>query len=301
MIGYITVNREELKVKELGVYQAFYCGVCKDIKERYGQLPRLTLSYEMTFLAMLLSSVYDERPSSERLKCALHPLTRQVCVRNKYTAYAADMCLISSYHNLMDNWADEQSVKSVIFADLIRRNYRKAASKYPRQTKAVIRCVRETHKAEASGSYELDLAAGLTGHMLEEIFKYEKDDILNRDLGRMGFFLGKFIYLMDAYDDLEKDMKNGCYNPFVPMRGDEDFEERVKETLTMMAAEAAAAFERLPAIDYIDILRNVLYSGIWTKYALIQKSGGRGPGVIKRKGADIRGRALKDKKETDNR
>ena len=271
MIGYITVNREELKVKDLGMYQAFYCGVCQDIKEGYGQIPRLTLSYEMTFLAMLLSSVYDERPQSKKLVCLLHPASRQVCVRNKFTAYAADMGIILAYHNLMDNWMDENSQKSAVLAGLIKKKYARAAKIYPRQTKAVIKCMRETRKTEALGNYDLDLAAGLTGHMLEEIFAYKEDDILNRDLRRMGFFLGKFIYLMDAYDDLEKDIKNNNYNPFVPISAEEGFEGRAKEVLTMMASEAAAAFERLPAIDYIDILRNVLYSGMWIKYNINSK------------------------------
>jgi hypothetical protein len=272
MIGYVVVNRDELKVKDLEMYQAFYCGVCQDIKKEHGQISRLTLSYEMTFLAMLLSSVYDERPKSQRLKCLMHPASRQVCVRNAYTGYAADMGIILSYHNLMDNWMDDNSRKSLLFADLIKKAYRKAAEKYPWQAKTVVKCMRETRKAEASGNYDLDLASGITGHMLEEIFIYKKDDLLSRDLGRMGFFLGKFIYLMDAYDDLKKDIKNGSYNPFIPISGQDDFEERAKEVMTMMAAEAAAAFERLPAIDYIDILRNVLYSGIWTKYNIIRRS-----------------------------
>ena len=268
MIGYITVNREDLKVRDLEMYQAFYCGVCQEIKENYGQLPRLALSFEMTFLAMLLSSVYDKRPKAARLKCLMHPVSRQVFARNEFTRYAADMCVILSYHNLMDNWSDEGSRKSLLFADMIKKGYKKAAAKYPRQTKTVVRCIRETHKAEASGNYELDLASGFTGQMLREVFLYKEDDMLNADLGRMGFFLGKFIYLMDAYDDLEEDRKNGGYNPFIPLSDREDFEDIVKEVLTMMASEAALSFERLPAIDYIDIFRNVLYSGIWAKYNL---------------------------------
>lgn len=271
MIGYITVNRDELKVKDLNVYQAFYCGVCSDIKRKYGQLPRLTLSYEMTFLAMLLSSVYDDRPKAHRLKCLMHPTTRQLYASNKYTEYAADMGIIISYHNLMDDWMDEGNRKSLAYAGLLKKAYRQAAKKYPRQTKAVVNGVRETVKAESSPDCNIDKIAGATGHMLAELFKYKEDDGLNRDLGRMGFFLGKFIYLMDAYDDVEKDRKNGSYNPFIEEADRDDFDDYAKEILTMMAAEAAVSFERLPAIDYVDILRNVLYSGIWTKYWITRK------------------------------
>lgn len=272
MIGYITVNKNELKVKELNIYQAFYCGVCKDIKSHYGQAARLTLSYEMTFLAMLLSSVYDDRPKAERLKCLMHPNAKGLSVSNKFTQYAADMCLIASYHNLLDNWSDESDVKSLAFAKVIKNGYKKAAKKYPRQTTAVIKCVRDTRRTEALKSTDIDLISGHTGRMISELFKYYDDDILNADLGRMGFFLGKFIYLMDAYDDIEKDEKSGNYNPFISMSKEEDFEDKAKELLTMMASEASMAFERLPAIDYVDILRNVLYSGMWTKYTIRKKA-----------------------------
>ena len=274
MIGYITVNRDELKVKELNIYQAFYCGVCKDIKRQYGQLPRLTLSYEMTFLAMLLSSIYDNRPKAHRLRCLMHPTARQVYAVNKYTEYAADMCLLISYHNLMDDWTDEKKGKSLAYAELIKKAYRRAASKYPRQARAVMDGVRETYIAETAGDYNIDKLAGATGHILAEIFKYKEDDVLNRDLRRMGFFLGKFIYLMDAYDDLEKDRKSGSYNPFIKEADRENFDDYAKELLTMMAAEATVSFERLPVIDYVDILRNVLYSGIWIKYGITRKSRG---------------------------
>ncbi len=286
MIGYVTVNRGELKVKELGIYQAFYCGVCRDIKEKFGQIPRMTLSYEMTFLAMLLTSVYDAPKSVRRLKCLLHPAERRACIRNEFTSYAADMCLITSYHNLMDNWTDEKSAKSLVFARLIRNGYKEAAKRNKRQAAAVVKCIRETRKVEASGDDNIDLASGLTGHMLEEIFKYKEDDIWNRDLGRMGFYLGKFIYLMDAYDDLEEDIKNESYNPFAKMVESEDFEKWAKEILTMMAAEAAAALERLPVIDFIDIFRNILYSGIWAKYYM------RSKGRDKQRGQNIQDGSL---------
>ncbi len=271
MIGYITINKEELKVKELGVYQAFYCGVCQDIRENYGHIPRMTLSYEMTFLAMLLSSVYDERPKPEKLSCLMHPVEKRFALRNKYTRYAADICVIAAYHNLMDNWMDDKNKKSLVFAGLIKRANKKAAAKNKEAARAVVRCIKETRKAEKSKDMSLDLASGITGRMLGSIFQYKSDDVWSGELERMGFFLGKFIYLMDAYDDIEDDEKNASYNPFARLSKQENFEEYSKEILTMMAAEAAVSFERLPVIDYVDILGNVLYSGICIKYNIRTK------------------------------
>ena len=98
-----------------------------------------------------------------------------------------------------------------------------------------------------------------------------KEDTWEPVLRRMGFFLGKFIYLLDAYDDLEKDIKKKNYNPLKPLYGEKDYEERCRELLLMMMAECSSEFEKLPCIQDEEILRNILYAGVWTKYNKIQK------------------------------
>lgn len=265
MLGNITVNRDELKVRDFETYQAFYCGVCQDIKKNSGQLSRFTLTYDMTFLAILFTSLYGAGEREEDFRCILHPLKKKKCIRNKYTSYAADMCVILTYHNLMDDWIDEKKVKSRLFAEGICHSYRKAAKKYPRQTKAVQDYIEELHKVEKSDDLSVDLASGLTGKMFEEIFKAEEDSPFNRELGSMGFYMGKFIYLMDAYEDVEEDRKKGNYNPFKKMAEEENFPEKGQEILEMMMSSAAIIFERLPIVDYVDILKNILYDGAWVK------------------------------------
>ena len=104
---------------------------------------------------------------------------------------------------------------------------------------------------------------------MEEIFVYQ-EDIWSSDLRKVGFYLGKFIYLMDAYEDLQKDRRTGNYNPFLPIMGRPDYEENALQILTMMAASASKAFEKLPVLENVDILRNILYAGIWTKYKMLR-------------------------------
>ena len=82
----------------------------------------------------------------------------------------------------------------------------------------------------------------------------------------MGFFLGKFIYIMDAFDDVEKDIKHNNFNPIKERAGSADFNEYCKQILNIVAAESAKYFERLPIIQNIDILRNIMYAGIWSRY-----------------------------------
>ena len=273
MIGYITVKKEELKIKDFDCYHAFYCGVCRDIKAEYGQFARLTLTYDMTFLAILLSSVYDKEPTAEKHLCMMHPGSKQTGLQNEFTKYAADMSIIIVYHNLQDDWIDERKKRSLIASGLLKRAYKKASAKYPRQVEAVEKYLEQLHEVEKEGSDDLDKASGLTGDFFREVFKIYDEDIWNKDLGDIGFYLGKFIYLMDAWEDIEEDREKGNYNPFLQYSEREDFEEFSFSILQMMAAEAAAAFERLPAVDHVDILRNILYAGIWNKYGYVKEKG----------------------------
>ena len=98
-----------------------------------------------------------------------------------------------------------------------------------------------------------------------EVFAVRKDE-WHDVLYDIGFYMGKFIYLMDAYEDIEKDMKKGNYNPWKAYKDSEGYQEKVQETLTMMMEECAKAFERLPIVEDAELLRNILYSGVWTKY-----------------------------------
>ncbi len=269
MFGYITVNRGELKVKDLEKYQAYYCGVCQDLKKSCGNLSRMTLTYDMTFLAILLTGLYEEKPRREKHFCLFHPFQKKLCLRNSCTQYAADMNVLLVYHNLMDDWLDEKKKKSLVAARLLQHSYGRVAARYPRQVGAICSYLKALHQVEEKKEGDLDRAAGLTGQLMGEIFRY-REDIWAEDLEKLGFYLGKFIYLMDAYEDTKKDRKSGNYNPFLGLVDQEDYQEKALQVLTMMAASASKAFERLPVLENVDILKNILYAGIWTRYQMLR-------------------------------
>lgn len=271
MFGYVTINKEELKGKDYQKYQAYYCGVCQELKERFGQVQRLTLTYDMTFLAILLTGLYEDTTVREEHFCMIHPMKKHTCFRNEFTEYAADMNLLLAYYNLMDDWQDEKKKTSYVMTKMLKRSCEKVIGQYPRQAEAVKEYLRKIHKCEQENSGDLDLAAGLTGEALGELYVY-KEDIWSDELRELGFYLGKFIYLMDAYEDLKKDQKNGNYNPFRFISEDADYEEKAKTILTMMAASASKAFEKLPILEHVDILRNILYTGIWSKYDMVRRT-----------------------------
>ena len=269
MFGYVTANSEELKIKDYNFYRSCYCGLCRTLKERHGLLAPLTLSYDMTFAVLLLSALYEDPFETGSSRCIVHPAKKHPTRINKWTEYAADMTILLAYHNLMDDWMDERDFTHLAFAKTLEHAYKKVEKEYPRQTQAVKTFIANTTEAEKRGDTDLDLVSGFTGQFLGTLFAVE-DDIWKDSLYKTGFYLGKFIYLMDAVDDLEKDRKKGTYNPLLAISERKDFEAYIENTLVMMMAECSKNFELLPIIQYTDILRNILYSGVWTKYSMIK-------------------------------
>lgn len=270
MFGYIRICEPELKVKDLRRYRAFYCGLCRTLKEKYGSPGQMTLSYDLTFIAILLNSLYESELRDSACRCKTHPVKKQEMLQSKMTEYAADMNLILSYYHLKDDWEDERKPGSLLGLHALGRKAEKTARQYPRQCKVMRKELKALERIEAVGSQNIDEAAGCFGRLMEEVLVCQKD-VWEEDLRRMGFFLGKFIYVMDAYEDLEKDEEQGNYNPLRALSREADYEERCRKILCMMIAESTAAFEKLPCLQDADILRNILYIGVWNRYNRIQE------------------------------
>ena len=265
MFGYVIANQNELKLKEYERYRAYYCGLCRTLRRRYGTMGQMLLSYDLTFLYILLEALYEVPLTDTKKRCAVHPAARHRMLFNEVAEYTADMCVLLSYHKLADDWKDERSIKGRAGADLLRRSFRKVEKEYPKQAQAVRECMQLLSRYESENETDLDKVSGLTGHMLAAVFGWKKDEWTD-ELMSVGFYLGKYIYLLDAYDDLGTDLKKKRYNVWTSYRTRRDFEALVENTLTMMMSECARYFERLPIVQDADILRNILYSGVWTKY-----------------------------------
>ncbi len=265
MFGYITVNKQELKFKEFDMYQAYYCGLCRVLREKYGFSGQFTLSYDCTFLILFLSGLYEPQEVRDNRKCALHPKKGEPACINMYTEYAADMTILLSYYKCVDDWKDEHKASRMLFAKWLTGNYQKVQEKYPDKCKKVEILFDKISDCEKKQEESLDKVSGLFGEVLAELFAYKNDE-WDASIRRMAFFLGKFVYLMDAYEDLEKDKKSGNYNPFVFVEQNEEYEEKCRSILSMMMAECSKEFEKLPIIHNIELLRNILYSGVWCRY-----------------------------------
>lgn len=271
MFGYIAINKAEMKFKDYDVYQAYYCGLCRRLKECYGKRGQLTLSYDMTFLIVLLTGLYEPKTIAGETRCIAHPLEKHPTKINEYTDYAASMNLVLTYYKCKDDWIDERKKKGYIAAKALEPKIKKIESNYPEKVRLIRSKLEEINQYEKKGETNLDLMAGLFGDIMAEIFAWEPD-AWELSLRKIGFFLGKFIYLMDAYEDVEKDIGNNSYNPLKEVflqKTPEQFATECRTLLTMMMAECSREFEQLPILLHADILRNILYSGVWCRYTMV--------------------------------
>ncbi len=267
MFGYITVNENELKIKDFRKYREYYCGLCHALGKRIPGAGRVTLTYDMTFLVLLLDGLYDIETKKCMKRCVPHPLKSHSVLMNDATEYAADMNLILSYYNLSDKWYDSKNAAALAGSKVIKRRVRKFSKAYPAQSGAVKEYISRLHEIEEKKDENVEAAAAATGEMLGTVFEW-RDDVWKKTLYELGFSLGRFVYYADAFNDIEEDRKKGTYNPFIiyeKTHGKEETKSFAREALTITAADAARAFERLPVVENIDILRNILFSGIWSK------------------------------------
>lgn len=265
MFGYVLAYKPELKMREYYKYKAYYCGLCKVLREKYGLAGQITLTYDMTFLVILLSSLYESETRRIEERCIVHPVKKQKMLCNEITEYAADMNVILTYYKLLDDWHDEKSKISIAGLRALHKVFLELKEKYPEKCRVIKKCLGLLHQCEERGEENIDVASRYFGKLMSELLVY-RHDVWEKSLRKMGFYLGKYIYILDAYDDVDEDIKKENYNPLIPMYIREDFHEKCESMLTYVLAECTHEFEKLPCIEDAEILRNILYAGVWDKF-----------------------------------
>lgn len=270
MFGYITVNKPEMKFKDYDTYRTFYCGLCRQLQSDYGRIGQMSLNFDLTFLSIVLTGLYEPENRHETHRCITQPFVKHPMVFNEYGQYAADMTIVLTYLKCEDDWLDDHRYRSQVYRMFLKGKIQQVQIKYPKKIAIIQECLASIQTLEKQNSTNLDELSKLFGIVMGEIFTY-KDDHWKDKLYEMGLYLGRFIYIMDAYDDIEEDIKSNSFNPFKEKFQEDNFEEYAKDILELMIAQCCEAFERLPIIEYSDIMRNILYSGIWSKYEIIKK------------------------------
>lgn len=254
------MNSSQLQEEDRARYQAAYCGLCRVLDERHGKRGRSTLTYDMTFLSMLLSSLYEPEETGGMERCLLHPVRQHAYVATEITGYAADMNVVLAYYQALDDWQDDRNLLAKGKLKLLEACKEQAEARWPRQCGAIAQCLHRLGELERGNELNPDLPANCFGELLGELFVLHEDEWA-ATLYRMGAALGRFVYMMDASMDLSSDLKRGRYNPLMAQ-----INTHFTPMLTMLIGECTREFEKLPLQRDTAVLRNVLYSGVWVKY-----------------------------------
>lgn len=275
MFGYVTPCKMELKIKDYEKFKAYYCGLCKSIKKHSGNLPRLALNYDMTFLAVLMDSLNDEAPSYSRENCIHHPFRKRLILNdNPCLEYAAFCNTTLAYYKLLDNIKDDASIKSRLYSLFLKRYIDKSPENLKHHLSFMSKKLEELYSIEADpNGRQLDELshpfAELTGYILSSINDNEKDNLYT-----LGYNLGKWIYIIDAFDDLKEDMKkdkfnaiNACCN--IDNLGFSEFSSSIKHRIDFILANCGSqcldTLNNLPLKKNQDLLYNILQFGLLEK------------------------------------
>lgn len=270
MFGYVTLRPGAVSEEDFKRYRAFYCGLCNTLNTGFGITSSLTLSYDITFVIMLLNSLYEGGEGKAQIRCLPHPLHLHSAIICEATKYCAAMNIALSYHKLLDDVRDEKSVKARAALLFLNGAYKKARSMYPKKCEAIERGLSRLCELERENCKDIDALINSFGNIMADIISYHDDDMFAPALKSLGLGLGGFVYMMDAYEDFDKDQREGCFNPLTELHQRNDYEDKVNDIMTMLMGECAEAFEYLPLQLDVGILRSVIYDGVWEKYDIIR-------------------------------
>ena len=270
MFGYVMASVSELSKEAKLRYQSVYCGICRKIRQRASNGARLTLSYDMAFLSLLLMSLYEPEEKTGNRSCALHPVKPRPWTDNEFIGYGADMNVALAYYKALDDYRDEGKLSAKLLSGYLQKDVAEITQRYPRQCRAMEECIRHLNELEHSGCDNPDELAGCFGALMAELMVYKKD-LWESSLRQLGMALGRYIYLADAAIDYRKDLKKGRYNPFLAMGMEEDW-SKWEQYLVLAMSRCTDYYERLPLVQDKDILDNILYSGVWVEYRRRQRA-----------------------------
>ncbi len=279
MLGYVIPDKGELKMREYDIYSSYYCGICKSVGKRYGQLARFTLSYDFVFLALILDSVIEEQEEITREHCIIHHIKkRPIAGETSSIKYAGDVMLILAYYKLMDDYYDEHSYKARAAAIGLLPTIKKITSIKKELCDITEENLKELSALEKEKCKELDKVEEPFANIMLAIFENGVKDTevkasLIKLLRHIGYHLGKWIYLMDAYEDIEENINNNTYNPLIyrfdynkDKESIKEFKARIKDVvefnLLHYLAEISNAVALLDIKKNKGIIENIVYFGL---------------------------------------
>ena len=274
MFGYINVLKDELKVKEYNDFKSYYCGLCKCLGKRFNQLVRFGLNYDLTFLACLLDSIYDDETEFDNVGCIKSVSKKKTVINNRYIDFASDMSVILTYYKLKDDVKDDKSIKAFFASIPYFFSVKKLKGKYDVLTEKIKSNLCCLSKLEKEKCVDIDKVAHPFAMIMSDIFREA-----NPALANLGYNLGRYIFFVDALDDMDKDLKDNNYNVYnLKYNYDgnltDEQKNHIKNSILTTLSYVSEEYEKLPKFKNKQILDNIVYLGIRHKFEyLILKTG----------------------------
>lgn len=290
MFGYLKPYKPELKIKEYELYKAVYCSVCKCLSKNFGLLSKFTLSYDSTFLALLYFSLTDNCPSLKKGRCTVNPFKR-CCfceMQEKGIIFATTVCIIMTYYKILDDINDSKKVKKLlayILLPIIKHSYKKAKKISPEIDAIILKAMTGQGIIERNNKPNIDKAAEPTAMMLSEIMGLlSLNEKQMRIVNEFSYFLGRWIYFIDATDDFYEDKKLGNFNPFIHKlsntenNNEDNTKCYMKAVLNQTLSRVIAAYNLMDLNEFKPIMDNIIVIGLLnTQDKILEKEKNNGP------------------------
>ncbi len=269
MFGYIKTDLPNMYVKDTVLYQAMYCGLCKGIGKTCGQKARFVLNYDLTFLSVLLHNLTNVDVKVEKEHCIVHHIRKKPIAQvDELTERIAYLNVILAYYKLNDDVIDNG--KGKLKRSFFKSAYKKAKKNEPEIDKIVKNRYDELLKLEKAKCDSMDIVADPFGNMMQEIVEVILKDICTEEIKELAYYLGKWIYLIDALDDFDKDKKKKDFNVFINLYPAIDTKDQLlcqaKQDLIIVFGSILNRIAELAGkLNYKfnhDLIDNVLYRGL---------------------------------------
>ncbi|MDD4002878.1 MAG: DUF5685 family protein [Clostridia bacterium] len=280
MFGYVTPDKPYLYIKDFTLYKSVYCGICKSLKQ-YGTLPRITTNYDSVFLSILLHNYLNIDYNIKRQNCILHPLKkRNIAQTDELSKLIVSISVMLVYHKFTDDIIDgEGFFKRLLRFFTVKRAYKKAKKLLPAADKVITEEYNRLRAFEKENCSSIDMVSDCFAMMMQKLCPLLLKET-DSEMERLFYSIGKWVYLIDALDDLEKDKKNGNYNPLIAAYGSFDdlaeFKTKIKTdlqfTFNCIFNTIEESFNNIKFNFNTDIIRNVLFGGLKTRTNLLMEN-----------------------------
>ncbi|MDR0696083.1 MAG: DUF5685 family protein [Christensenellaceae bacterium] len=284
MFGYVNVDKPNMLIKDFTEYKAYYCGLCKTLGRRYSQLTRITVNFDITFLTILAHNYRNIPATFDNDRCVIHPVGKKFVIANNdpVQEIVADLNIILGYHKALDDVLDGGNIKYKAVKYYLKRKFLNASKKFPEVAKSVETHYENLRNLEKNKETSLEKLADPFAKLLMDVC-IAAAGRTDENLENLSYNLGKWIYVIDAYDDLLDDLESNKFNPLNPAgqpideTKSQSIYEITRDTLFNAISCIREAYDGMNITISEGPLSNIIYCGLYSKSnAVLNNRGGKG-------------------------